>query len=73
MVGRGIFAVYSVSASDVRREFVEEMDTRGVKNLKWLANDAISFVAYSYDPPIERSRVLQREPGGNKSATWRIK
>jgi hypothetical protein len=49
------------------------MDKRGVKNLKWLGNDEISFVAYTYASSIETSRVLKREPGGNKSAKWRIK
>jgi hypothetical protein len=73
MVGRGIFAVYNVNATGVAREFLEEMDKRGVKNLKWLADDAISFVAYGYDPPIERSRVLKREREGNKSTMWRIR
>jgi hypothetical protein len=73
MVGRGIFAVYNVNTTGVTREFLEEMDKRGVKNLKWLRNDAISFVAYGYDPPIETSRVLERKSRANKSATWRVK
>jgi hypothetical protein len=34
MVGRGIFAVYSVTVDGVKSEFFEEMDKRGVKNLK---------------------------------------
>jgi hypothetical protein len=64
--------VYSVTAAGVKREFFEEMDKRGVKDLKWIGNDAISYVAYSYESPLETSRVREREAGANGSARWRI-
>jgi len=72
MIGRGVFAVYSVAESGVGREYYQEMDKRAVKNLKWLGDDAISFVAYRYASPDERPRVLKREAGAKASATWKI-
>ena len=57
----------------MRREFLEEMDKRGVKNLKWIGDEAISFVAYTYDPLVETSRVLKREVGVKGTPFWRIR
>jgi hypothetical protein len=57
----------------VEKEFFEEMDRRGAKNLRWISEDAISFVAYSYGSPVETSRILSRQVGANNSVTWRIR
>jgi hypothetical protein len=51
---------------------VEELDKQGTKNVQWLGNESVSFTEYDFDPPSERQRILRRELGANKSATWKI-
>jgi hypothetical protein len=71
MVGRGSLGVYRVSERDVTQEFLQEVELREIKNLRWLGNAALSFVDEDFSGK-QKSKILRARPSEKDTVVWKI-
>jgi hypothetical protein len=63
--------VYRVSERDVTQEFLQEVELREIKNLRWLGNAALSFVDEDFSGK-QKSKILRARPSEKDTVVWKI-